>query len=132
MEDEPDGRLAWLPDSGTYEWWPALSSAVAGEEPGPHGRDDRGPTGRTVPLLNAQRVPPGEHTDRVHPASVVAVLRWATGDELVATEALERWTTEDGSALVRVRVRDRRVLTAAVWLPAADVRPPAGASPHPD
>lgn len=119
MEDDPAGRrLAWLPDSGTHEWWPALAHAAAGSSGHRHGA-----TGRTVPLLNARRVPAGEHADVADPAPAVAVLRWATGEERTATEILERWTDQDGVALVRVRMRDPRVLTAAVWLPAADVTP---------
>ncbi|MBW0254481.1 MULTISPECIES: hypothetical protein [unclassified Cellulomonas] len=48
---------------------------------------------------------------------VTAVLRWATGDELLETLALE-WTR----SVVRVRITDLRVMTGAVWLPAADVQ----------
>ncbi|NHT17516.1 hypothetical protein [Cellulomonas sp. IC4_254] len=66
---------------------------------------------------------PGEHADVPDLSRAVAVLRRATGDERTATEVLERWTGEDGAALVRVRVRDPRVLAAAVWLPAADAAP---------
>jgi hypothetical protein len=117
VEDDPAGGLARLPGSAAREWWPALPHAAR--------RDGHahGATSRTVPLLNARRVPPGEHTDLGHPAPVVATLRWATGAEQTVTDVLERWTTDGGEALVRVRVRDPRVLTAAVWLPAADVTP---------
>jgi hypothetical protein len=44
-------------------------------------------------------------------------LRWATGTERLDTVAVE-WT----ATLVRVRIVDLRVMTGAVWLPAADVR----------
>jgi hypothetical protein len=70
-----------------------------------------------VDLLNQHPVPAGVHHDVDEPVPVVAALRWATGTELCETLALE-WTR----TLVRVRVSDLRVMTGAVWLPAADVR----------
>lgn len=80
-----------------------------------------------VLLLNGRPVPPGVHHDVDWPVPVCARLRWATGDEVVQTVALE-WTR----TVVRVRVADLRVMTGAVWIPAGDVarqeprvRPPA-------
>ncbi len=70
-----------------------------------------------VPLHNALPVPAGVHHDVDRPVPVTAVLRWATGDELLETLALE-WTR----SVVRVRITDLRVMTGAVWLPAADVQ----------
>lgn len=70
-----------------------------------------------VPLLNAREVPPGEHHDVDRPLPVTVTLRWATGPERLDTVAVE-WT----ATLVRVRIVDLRVMTGAVWLPAADVR----------
>lgn len=69
-----------------------------------------------VPLLNQRPVPAGVHHDVEPPIPVSVVMRWATGDELLDTLALE-WTR----ILVRVRVIDLRVMTGAVWLPACDV-----------
>ncbi len=70
-----------------------------------------------VPLLNAHPVPPGVHHDVERPIPVTVVLRWASGTERLDTVAVE-WT----ATLVRVRIVDLRVMTGAVWLPAADVR----------
>ncbi len=70
-----------------------------------------------VPLLNARPVPPGEHHDVDRPLPVTVTLRWATGTERLDTVAVE-WT----ATVVRVRIVDLRVMTGAVWLPAADVR----------
>lgn len=69
-----------------------------------------------VRLLNGRPVPPGVHHDVHRPVPVRARLRWATGDEVLETVALE-WTR----TLVRVRVADLRVMTGAVWIPAGDV-----------
>lgn len=70
-----------------------------------------------VPLLNARPVPAGVHHDVEQPLPVTVTLRWETGAERLDTVAVE-WTT----TLVRVRIADLRVMTGAVWLPAADVR----------
>lgn len=70
-----------------------------------------------VPLLNARPVPPGVHHDVERPVPVTVTLRWETGPEPLDTVAVE-WTP----TLVRVRIVDLRVMTGAVWLPAADVR----------
>lgn len=129
MTDElPGPDPAWSTDDGSNEWWPAL--------PGPAvspARDDADvnlpqsvPGGvdrlrARVPLLNAQRVPPGVHHDVADPIPVTVTLRWPTGDEQLDTMALEWWTTERDGAVVRVRISDPRVMTGAVWVPADDV-----------
>lgn len=74
-----------------------------------------------VPLLNAHEVPPGVHHDATHPIPVTVTLRWATGVEQLDTIAVE-WWGRGPDAVVRVRIADRRVMTGAVWVPAADVR----------
>src|SRR6478609_4529401 len=73
------------------------------------------------PLLNAQRVPPGVHHDVDQPIPVTVTLRWETGDEELDTLAVEWWGAGD-RAVVRVQIADARVITGAVWVPAADVR----------
>lgn len=70
-----------------------------------------------VPLLNARPVPPGVHHDVDRPIPVTVTLRWESGAEPLDTVAVE-WT----ATLVRVRIADLRVMTGAVWVPAADVR----------
>lgn len=79
-----------------------------------------------VPLLNARPVPRGVHHDVQHPIPVVATLRWATGLEELQTVALEWWGLRGDQAVVLVRIVDQRVMTGAVWLPAADVRRMSG------
>lgn len=74
-----------------------------------------------VPLLNGVEVPAGVHHDVDHPIPVTVTLRWATGDEQLDADAVE-WWGRGPDAVVRVRIADRRVMTGAVWLPAADVR----------
>lgn len=122
MTDDAPNR-AWRTADTTSEWWPGLPQRVGGgsEDAGVDltqrvsGGMDR--VRATVPILNAHRVPPGQHHDVDHPVPVTATLRWETGDEELDTLALE-WTT----ALVRVRIADLRCMTGAVWLPASDVR----------
>ena len=75
-----------------------------------------------IQLLNACPVPPGVHHDVENPIPVVATPRWATGPEETDTLALEWWRALHSGPVVRVRVIDLRVMTGAVWLPAADVR----------
>ena len=74
-----------------------------------------------VPLLNARPVPHGTHHDVDDPIPVTVTLRWETGDEHFDTVAVEWWGAGT-DAVVRVRIGDLRVMTGAVWLPAADVR----------
>lgn len=84
----------------------------------------------TRTLLNAQPVPPGVHHDVDQPVPVTVTLRWATGDEQLDTLAVEWWKVmppepsgpDTTTFLVRVQIADARVITGAVWVPAADVR----------
>ncbi|NKY08968.1 hypothetical protein [Cellulomonas hominis] len=123
--DDPPAE-AWLTADPDSEWWPALPSRVS-----PASDDDDVDLRQTVPggmsrvraavpLLNAQPVPKGTHHDVDHPIPVTVTLRWETGDEQLDTEAVEWWTT-GGETVVRVKMADLRVMTGAVWLPAADV-----------
>ena len=124
-DDRPDE--AWLTADPDSEWWPALPRRVS-----PESDDDDVDLRQTVPggmsrvraavpLLNARPVPKGTHHDVDHPIPVTVTLRWATGDEELDTEAVEWWGAGD-AAVVRVKMTDLRVMTGAVWLPAADVR----------
>jgi hypothetical protein len=128
MTELPGPDPAWSTDDGTNEWWPALPGGVSGPSDDdvvnlpqtvPGGMDR---LRATVPLLNAQRVPPGVHHDVFDPIPVTVTLRWETGEEERDTIAVEWWTTERDGAVVRVQISDSRVMTGAVWLPAGDVR----------
>lgn len=128
MTELPGPDPTWETDDPATEWWPALpggvsplddDDVVALPQTVPGGMDR---LRATVPLLNAQRVPPGTHHDVTEPIPVTATLRWETGEEQLDTMALEWWTTERDGAVVRVRISDSRVMTGAVWVPAADVR----------
>ncbi len=83
-----------------------------------------------VMLLNACPVPPGVHHDVEQPIPVIATLRWVTGPEDTDTLALEWWRAVPSGPVVRVRVIDLRLMTGAVWLPAADVRRRTTADPR--
>ena len=76
---------------------------------------------RPSPLLNAGSVSRGALHDVDDPIPVKVTLRWETGDEELDTVAVEWWGSGP-DAVVRVRIADLRVMTGAVWLPAADVR----------
>ena len=124
-----DGQ-AWSSSDPDTEWWPALPLRVSApaddDDVHDHPLTHTAPGGMdrvraTVPLLNAQRVPPGTHHDVDDPIPVTVTLRWATGDEQLDTLAVEWWGAGAG-ALVRVKLSDLRVMTGAVWVPAADVR----------
>lgn len=132
MSDDPRPTgQAWSSLDADTEWWPALPRRVGGapddEEVHEHhslthtvpGGMDR--VRSTRPLLNAQRVPPGLHHDVDRPIPVTVTLRWETGDEELDTLAVE-WQGKGDRAVVRVQIADARVITGAVWVPAADVR----------
>jgi hypothetical protein len=74
-------------------------------------------------LLNECPFPRGEHHDLADPPAAFATLRWETGDEEISTVVLEWWHTRAAGWMARVRVTDPRLMTGAVWIPAADVRP---------
>jgi len=128
-----DGRSdgqAWSSLDGDTEWWPALPRRVGGatddDDVHDHDLTHTVPGGMdrvrsTRPLLNAQRVPPGVHHDVDQPIPVTVTLRWETGDEELDTLAVE-WQGAGDRAVVRVQIADARVITGAVWVPAADVR----------
>ena len=131
MDDDPrPSGQAWSHLDPDAEWWPALPRRVGGvaDDDGVHDHDlthtvpggmDR--VRSTRPLLNAQPVPRGVHHDVDDPIPVTVTLRWETGEEELDTLAVE-WQGSGDRAVVRVQIADARVITGAVWVPAADVR----------